>query len=956
MRARKITSVGLVWTAIGILCCSAAADAPVYEIPRIDKITIDGKADDWAGAGGGFRVEILCSPDGRAKPPADHDARLRMAWNDSGLLLLAAVRDDKWVEHADKGWLWRYDGVEVFLAPRPGDKQMCQWAISPGMTPEQTSLRWKLHDHRKDDALKKLPAALKAARRKTDTGYLLELLVPWSPLAIRPKAGREVGVQVLVNDADQVDGETLHTAWYPADNTGFDGDNMHRVRLAAKPSPSVEIAGVWQYSWPLTSRAELWTTAAMIGRELTIVAPAGKALARGAVEHAGGRGRVKLDLPTALSSAEIAFLELRVGQAASGRLQVPEDVRENARCKLPVEALRKSLLTGKFRKPTSNPDLLFAPEQVAEIRKRAAARKDLLAKLKERCKKLLATSPEQISPGSVSGPAHGAEAAATGYFYFRDPAMAAWAKRRVRAVLGLKTWMFPLHRLGCRYTDHVMTNVGSAIARTHDLLGDRYSPSETKEIAAGVRRLLLLPYLKSVRGRNEWWAGRGAETNWKIMCHGEMGLTLCEFGAYWPEAREAMAHALLGVVEALDMVPPEGDWHEGVTYWLVTLHHGLRYLTALRRLTGGAVNAYEHPALKTTGDFAMMLTTPSHHVFNFSDNHDTHIGPSRECLAMLANEAKRADWMYIARGSPSISPLYLAAADGDRPATKPTPTAALFPRTGAAAARGGWNQGDTFVGMKFGAATVGHGHLDAGSFVIESGGRWLVQDSGYWNYPAQDGFHDYRRHRWNWDNTATVGHSTLLIDGKGQTWQLDRVATPHSLRSGKGWDMISTDVARCYPGMLSKFVRTILFVKPDVVVVRDVVECEGDRHAEWLLHYGGTVRSEGVVSVVENKGVSLTVVPFLPSRKLGWRVNDVTRTSTYEKEGSAKEITKAVRYRSFAPFRKSKRFEFLFGLRVKGRPDAKDWTFKKADGAWTLEATGHDLQIRPKGDTLDVRE
>ena len=168
----------------------------------MDKVVIDGKADDWAE--GGFRVDLLIPPAAKPKSVADHDARFRLGWNDKGLLVLVSVQDDKWVEHPDEGWLWRYDGVELFLGDKPG-ADMCQWAISPGMTSRHKVLRWKLHDHRKEDKLKKLPALLKAARRKTKTGYVLEVLAPWSCLAIEPKAGREVGFQIYVNDADVVD-------------------------------------------------------------------------------------------------------------------------------------------------------------------------------------------------------------------------------------------------------------------------------------------------------------------------------------------------------------------------------------------------------------------------------------------------------------------------------------------------------------------------------------------------------------------------------------------------------------------------------------------------------------------------------------------------------------------------------------------------------------------------------
>jgi len=258
----------------------------VHDIPRTDKIVIDGKADDWAEAG--LRIDLLIPPAGRPKRVADHDARVRLAWNDRGLLVLVVVQDDKWIEHKDKGWLWRYDGIELFLAPKPGAKDICQWVISPGMTGEQKRLRWKLHDHRVAKDVKARPAKLIAARTRTPGGYVLEALLPWSALAIEPKAGREVGVHIYVNDADKVDGATSHAVWYPADNTGTDGNAMHRVRLAARAGASTSLASWSRYDW--TARK----------RRISVVAPAEYAGKKVAVMRTVARAGVRAGMCVAV--------------------------------------------------------------------------------------------------------------------------------------------------------------------------------------------------------------------------------------------------------------------------------------------------------------------------------------------------------------------------------------------------------------------------------------------------------------------------------------------------------------------------------------------------------------------------------------------------------------------------------------------------------------------------------
>jgi len=929
--------------------------SPVYDIPLMKKVVIDGKADDWENKG--FRVDLLAPVGAPMKSVADHDARFGLGWNQNGLLVLVSIRDDAWVEHEDEGWLWRYDGVEVFLAAKPGAADMCQWVISPGMAQGQEALRWKLHDHRKDESG---AAGLTAKRTKTANRYTLEALLPWSALGIEPEQGREVGFQIIVNDADAEDGDTSHAAWYPAGNTSADSAMMHTVRLAAETGPATTVVGHWSYEWPRASGAALRTRATLVGKEVVVREPGGKVLGSRTVKKAEDGGVARFDLPVQLTDPAITFLDLAVKDVVHGALPVPEDVTYNSTSSFDINAMRDTMLSCKFRKHTRQPDLLFPSSRIPAIMAAAKLQQAELEKLETRCRELIATRPEEVELRFASRQASQAAVVAQGYFFLGRKEYADWAKRRAGALLTLDMWISPLHDV--RFLDHVAANIGARLALVHDMLGEEYSAAETRELADGIKRLLFEPYLEAVRGRKEWWTGKRGETNWKIMCHGDAGLAICEFANHWPDAREALAHAALGIVETLDMVPPEGDWHEGVKYWLQTLHMGLRCASALRLMTDGKIDLYEHPALKVTGDYALMLYTPSDRIFNFGDNPD-HLGAvHRECLAMLAVEAGRSGWLWVAQRAPVIRPAYLAAVEGDLKPKRPGKTSALFPYTGVATLRSGWNRGDTFVGAKCGPQFVGHGHLDAASFVIESRGRWLTTDTGSWPYAGHLGFHDYQKHRWNWDNCSTIGHNTLLIDGQGQTWVIDPKdhrrrlkGEIRPLQSGKGWDMIVMDAAECYPGLLDKFTRSLLFIKPDVVIVRDVVECVGQRHAEWLLHYAGDIHDEGLVSVIRNQGVSMTVVPFLPDRGFGWRVNDVSRASTYEKQSDLRVTTQRVRYRSFAPFRKAEKFEFLFGMRVNGSPAADDWTFKKTDAGWQLEVHGREMTVHPKDDTLTVR-
>jgi len=615
-----------------------------------------------------------------------------------------------------------------------------------------------------------------------------------------------------------------------------------------------------------------------------------------------------------------------------------------------TEAIKAAIDSCELHVPKRRPWLLFDADSGERIRARGAATDGLLERVERECREIMAAPVEEACSQTARSCAGKAAKMAEGYYLLGEAAFGEWSKRQIDALLEVDVWMAPVHGEGGgpdTHADHVMTNIAACVTWAHDLLGDTCDEAATAALAEGIRRHCLLQFLFSTRTRAAWWAWEDWRTNWKIMCCGETGFSVCAFADRWPEAREALWLTTRGVIETLDAVPPEGDWEEGVTYWFTTLFMGLRFATALRRLTGGAVNLFEHPALARTGDYAVMTTTPGGRLFNFNDNADRFETYAADGLLLLATETGNREVLGTARRFASGSPLWLALDDPEVRAETPERTAALFPFTGVATMRSGWGDKDTFVGFKASPSKVSHGHLDANSFVLESGGASLLIDEGTWPYGI--GYHEIEGPRWNWDALATIGHNCLLIDGRGQSCGGDYGGRIISCDSGDGWDKVVGDAAAAYPGLAKSFVRTVLLIHPDVVIVRDLLECEGQRHAEWLLHYAGGIRSEGVVSIVENEGVSLAVTPLLPDRSLGWRVSDVNRTSIYVAHSSLKEVTPSIRYRSFSPFRRAERFEFLFAMRVGGDQAGGDWRFAEEDGGWSLTVAATGRVIRPSG-------
>ncbi|MGD1000451.1 MAG: prolyl oligopeptidase family serine peptidase [Candidatus Brocadiia bacterium] len=285
--------VGCSGVAAQVQAAGGVLPAPLFDIPRMDNITIDGDAMDWGD--GGFRVDVLAAADGAVAPEDRFNARMRLGWNDEGLLVLVQVRDEDFNESNDEKALGSGNSVELFMVDKCGGSEMIQAAISPGMDPAHPQLRYSISDLRKDETLKKFAPSLKAARMKQEGGYSMEVLLPWKNLGIKPEVGVELAFQIWLNGCDAAAPE-LHAVWYPAAGTREAPDRTQRIRLAVAPSPPVQAAGRARYDGWRSTHAVVVACSEAAGKIVSVLAD-GKEIARGALTSDGSRSLAVLKAP-----------------------------------------------------------------------------------------------------------------------------------------------------------------------------------------------------------------------------------------------------------------------------------------------------------------------------------------------------------------------------------------------------------------------------------------------------------------------------------------------------------------------------------------------------------------------------------------------------------------------------------------------------------------------------------
>jgi hypothetical protein len=219
-------------------------DRPQIEARRASQeVKIDGVLDEFSGA---RALEI-----GAGKA----NASFRLIWDAHALYLGARITDDRLWLHAKgrDGELRQADGIEVLLDPALSqtelpDKDDRRVVVTAGTDLLDAQGAGETENRRLDMKIKHavtLHGTLDDA--EPDTGYEVELAIPWSTLDGAPWVGRLLGVDLAVNDANET--EVASSNW--AGITGYEiPSHWNEIVLV-----SAEETGERDASSPTTTKA-----------------------------------------------------------------------------------------------------------------------------------------------------------------------------------------------------------------------------------------------------------------------------------------------------------------------------------------------------------------------------------------------------------------------------------------------------------------------------------------------------------------------------------------------------------------------------------------------------------------------------------------------------------------------------------------------------------------------------
>jgi hypothetical protein len=390
---------------------------------------------------------------------------------------------------------------------------------------------------------------------------------------------------------------------------------------------------------------------------------------------------------------------------------------------------------------------------------------------------------------------------------------------------------------------------------------------------------------------NGWLRGNN---NWNQVCNA--GITYGALAVYEEQpqvSQELLLRALTSIEKPMAEYAPAGNYKEGYSYWGYGTSFNVFFISALEKIFGTDFGLAEKPGFMESAAFYQHLISQSGLPFNYSDAGG--LEGLQPAMFWFANRQKDPSLLYIEKQylqeskfnarTNRLLPAALIWANGisaDNITLPKVKTWSGKSDNQVVMMRSGWqkNQG-IYVGFKGGTPSVSHGHMDAGSFVMDANGvRWSA-DLGMQQYNSLESaglsIWDMSQHseRWQVFRYTNYAHSTLTVNNHLQQVKAD---APLIKFSDDSLNMRAVlDLSAAYAGDLTRAQRGIAIANGQYVNVRDELQA-GDSICviRWAMLTPATVSLvDGNQAQLTSKGQKMILsVIGLPDVKLTtWRTD-----------------------------------------------------------------------------------
>ena len=506
------------------------------------------------------------------------------------------------------------------------------------------------------------------------------------------------------------------------------------------------------------------------------------------------------------------------------------------------------------RIPKSHPRLFVRPENLPHLREIAQGElKPLYEALVEECEKILKDPPPTEEPpkypegmerlseewrviwwGNRVYTIKVLNSAATLAFTRLLDGNEEYGKLAKELLMAAAQWD-PKGSTGYRYNDEAGMPYNYYFSRTYTFLNDLLSEEE-KDKCRQIMKIRGDEMYNHLHPRHIWQPyGSHANRAWHFL--GEIAI------AFMDEI-EGTQDWLWFVMNVFYNAYPvwsddDGGWHEGLSYWRSYMDRFLWWADIMRVAMG--INAYEKPFFSKIGYYPMYLQPPGAKAGGFGDltsrlKSDGNVN----LMSLCAIQAQNPYWQWYmdVHDGARMNKSYVGFIRGLLPkveAKPPTglPDSRLFKGTGLAMLHTDLMDAkkDIFIGFKsspFGGYS--HGYDAQNSFFLYAYSEPLLINTG-----ERDIYGSDHHKNWMWETKSV---NSILVNGQGQKPLRSYEAQGEiiAFHTSKEYDYVAGEAKKAYPGVLDRFTRSILFIKPEVIVIFDRLEAKEPSTYQLLLH------------------------------------------------------------------------------------------------------------------------
>jgi hypothetical protein len=359
-------------------------------------------------------------------------------------------------------------------------------------------------------------------------------------------------------------------------------------------------------------------------------------------------------------------------------------------------------------------------------------------------------------------------------------------------------------------------------------------------------------------GQNSWLK---VSNNWNQVCNAGIMLgAMAVYEDHPDKARGIINRGIDSVALPMQDYKPDGAYPEGYHYWGYGTDFNVLLISALENMFGSSFGLSEKPGFLQTADYLLHMTGASGLPFNYSDasTYQT-LFPAMFWFAQRRSTPsllwQQRELLTSSKPASLVSnrllPLLMLWLAKDTLSTTSAPARTMWTGRGSnpvALMRTSWTDPRAiFVGIKGGSPSNSHGHMDAGSFVMDADGvRWAI-DFGMQDYESLESKKvdlwnmKQDSQRWQVFRYNNLAHNTLTVNGQHQ--RVEGRAYLTAVSEDPANMSATIEMAELYKGALIAATRQIAIAdKAEVTVMDQVTAGPAPATVRWTMLTGADVQ------------------------------------------------------------------------------------------------------------------